>query len=128
MGMIHGKGGSVTWTGTGVVGGEILSWSVDTVCDTADATNMASEDDWKEFLAGFKSWTATAEVNWESGDTTALSALGETGVLTLSLVAAGANVEGTAICTGVGFTEDKDDIVKVSYSFQGSGALTYGAS
>ena len=128
MAMIHGKGGSVTWAGANVlVGTEITSWSMDATCDTADATNMASANDWREFLAGFKSWTATVETNWDSGDTTVDDILGASGALVLELVAGGADLAGTAICTGLTFNTDMGDVIKISYSFQGSGAVAYNA-
>ena len=51
MAALHGKGGSVTWAGSGVVGGEVTDWSCETTADVAETTNMASANDWKEYLA-----------------------------------------------------------------------------
>ncbi len=129
MAMIHGKGGSVTWAGSGAVGAEITSWSLSATADTAESTNMASASQWKEFLAGFKGWTATVEVNWDSGDTTIEAMLGSgPAQLDLEMVDAGANLTGNAIGIGMDMTTDMNSQITISYSFQGSGALAYAAS
>jgi len=127
MAMIAGKGGSATWAGTGGVGTEITSWSLDATADAIDVTNMASASDWREFLGGLKGWTASVEVNWDAGDTTMLGGLGVIGDLVL-IMAGTTNLYGTAFCTGVSFSTPMEDKVTVTHTFQGSAALAYAAS
>ncbi len=116
MAMRHGKGGSVTFTGADAVA--IVSWSVDAVGEVADSSNMASANDWREFLAGMKSWTATVETNVTA---TVIAAIGTSA--TLSLLDGTETFSGTAICTGTSGSSGIDDVTKASYTFQGSGAL-----
>ena len=130
MAVLHGKGGAINWAGTGVDPTEIQSWSVDATGDVAETTAMA--DTWKGYLGGFKDWTATIEYNFDNAVVpTALLATdlaGAAAVLTLYFVAAGANVYGSAILTGLSATTDKDDVCKMTATFQGSGALAYAAA
>jgi predicted secreted protein len=126
MAMVHGKGAAIAWAGTGTEETTLLSWSVEASADVADATNISSTNDWKEYLAGFKGWTATVEVNYNGTVPTGFLATdlgGTAAALTLYFVAAGAGITGSAICTGWSASADKDDIIKVTYSFQGTGAL-----
>ena len=121
MASFHGKAGSITWSGTATESEEITSWSLDATCDTAESTNMASSDDYKTYIAGFKDWTATIEaiLNATVSDLTMLGTSGDlvlnTGTATLS--AAG-------ICTSLAYSVDANDVGKVTYSFQGNGEIT----
>ncbi len=129
MSKIHGKGGSITWAGTGVDPISITDWNCDAVGDVAEITNMASAADWKEFLASFKTWTATVECFYTSTESPAgflaSDLSGAAAVLELEIVDAGAKVSGTAILIGVGFTTDANDAITATYAFQGDDSLTY---
>ena len=127
MAMLHGKGGSITWAGTALaIPAEITSWTADSTADVAETTSMAAAGDWKTFLAGFKDWTASIDTIWDSADIQLLTDLGGIAYdLQLEMIDAGAQVHGTAIMTGVTITTDMNDAIKVSFSFQGSGALAY---
>lgn len=62
MAAYQGKQGYVTFATNAVA--DILSWSLDAVCDTVESSAMStatvsSATHWKDHLAGFKSWTAT---------------------------------------------------------------------
>jgi predicted secreted protein len=130
MAMAHGKSGSIQWAGTGMETSTILSWSLETSADVADGTNIASTADWKEYLAGFKGWTATVEANYNATDPTNVLGTwlgGEAAKLELFMTGT-VNIYGNAILTGFTLSVDKDDVVKASYSFQGTGALTYSAT
>lgn len=131
MAMIHGKNGTIHWAGTGTEETTLTSWSVDATADTADGTNMASTGDWREFLGGFKSWTATVEANFNGTSFAGFLAtdLGGTAAnLELYLNATTFNVYGTAILTGFSVNQDMGDVVKITMNFQGTGALTYSAT
>jgi len=118
MAAFHGKGGSATFTDLVF---EIISWSIDATADMAEATDMG--DTWKTYLAGFNDWTATVECVLPTGGfiTTLGTTLGSTD--TLAITSGGKIYSGTAFCTGVSPSGDKDDIGKLTYTFQGSGAL-----
>ncbi len=120
MASFHGKSGTVAFAGQPVL--NVIDFSVDAIADTAEATAMT--DDWKSYKAGFKDWTATVTCNLDSaGEDPSLSAdLGASATVALDTVT-GKSYGGTAICIGVGVSQDKDDVVKVTYAFQGNGAL-----
>ena len=134
MAMLHGKGGHMTF---GVLGGagtesEISSWSVDATADVADVTNMNSDGDWKEYLAGFRGWTASCETVWNATNltTTAIIPLlgGTTTALKMEFVDAAGHLAGDAILTGMSVNTDANDAVKITYNFQGTGAIAYAAA
>ena len=122
MAMIHGRGGSVDW-GTGGDFTYINSWSAEANCDMAETTHMSDVNYWKQYLPGFKDWTATANVN--SNQVNMAGALGMSDVLHLEFVNAGSELTGKAWCTGFGVGQDKDGIPTIDFTFQGSGALTF---
>ncbi len=131
MAKIHGKGGSITWAGTAnTISANITSWTVDATGDVAEITNMASAADWKEFLGGFRGWTASIETFWDSVTSVALltDLAGAAADLKLEIVDAGPNVSGDAILTGSSITTDANDAVTVTYTFQGTGSLDYAAA
>lgn len=120
MASFHGKSGVVTFDGGG--GANIVDFTFDATADVAEATDMG--DTWKTYLGGFKDWTASVTCNLDSGgeDPTLATDLGASAALVLDTTT-GKSYGGTAICTGVSVAMDKDDIAKVTYTFQGSGAL-----
>ncbi|MCP4567639.1 MAG: hypothetical protein GY841_08675 [FCB group bacterium] len=126
MAAIHGKGGSITFTGLTPV--EVTSWSADASVDMAEISAMG--DSWKTYYPGLKDWTATVELIWDDGwdatDTTSL--LGTTATLVLEMIDAEDNIEGTAYCTGMSVNAGIDGVVTATFNFQGSGALAWGAS
>ena len=120
MAAMHGKGGTAVFTNLTL---ELLSWSVEPACDMAEATDMG--DTPKTYLAGFKSWTATAECNLPATGVGIAASIGTSTTLTFDTDAdGGLAYAGTAICTGISPSVDKDDVAKVSLSFQGTGAMT----
>lgn len=125
MAKFHGKSGSITWAGAGFESdSQITSWEAEITADTAEATNMG--DTYKTFLPGFFSWTATVEAL--ADETQSQLAIGVSALLTLEMIDAGDNLEGTAICTGISFSTDMNDVGKVTHTFQGNGVIAYGAS
>ncbi len=120
MAIIHGKAGSVTFA-TGQVDA-VTSWSLNLTADTADSTNMASTNDWKEFKAGFKSWTATVEC--VTNTAMDLLDIGTEGVsLVLSDGTATYTATSSAIVTGNTSALDKDDVKRHTYEFLGAAAI-----
>lgn len=139
MATFHGKTGRVYWDVMGTEITEATNWTLTATADVAEITAM--QDTWKTYLGGFTDWTATVtgradETGPEVGYT------GESG-LGYSPDYAGASdnkakldlyfksdtgdfdyVYGDAICVGIAHTVDSNDVGMVTYTFQGSGALT----
>lgn len=124
---LAGKGGSVK-IGTNVVA-EIKSWSLDIGADNLDKTALG--DAWKSFIQGLKEWSATAEGNWViNTDTNGQKAIQDAylagNTVTLNLYVNATNYySGTALISGISVETGVEDLVTVSFEFQGSGALSY---
>ncbi|MCL5045570.1 MAG: phage tail protein [Actinobacteria bacterium] len=126
---IAGKGGAV-YIGANKVA-EIGNWSLDLEGETLETTSFDSAG-WKEFIAGLKGWSGSAEGNWKvDADATGQKALqdallnGTTVSLELRVNATPNKYSGSALVTKVGVEAGVDDKVSVSFDFQGTGALTY---
>ena len=124
MAAFHGKRGAATFSW---LTWEITSFSVNATADTAEATIMnsttvTSATHWKDYLPGFKDWTATAEV-LEPATGVGMAALGSESTLTLETTD-GVAYSGTAICNGIGVADEANDVGRASLSFQGTAQLT----
>ena len=120
---IHGKQGTVSFSGLTFL---LQSFSMDAVADTAEASVMdtstvSSATHWKDFLPGYKTWSGTAEV-LEGNSGVGMAALGTETTLTMDTTA-GFCYSGTAICTGIGITQDAQGIPTASCTFQGTSTL-----
>ncbi len=130
MAKFHGKGGSITWAGSGFESKAlILSWSCEVTADVAELTDMG--DTWKGYLPGFKDWTATVEVL--ADETQGVASLGEMNgadyyALKLEMVDAGDHLTGDALNTNISYAVDMNDVGKCTLTFQGSGELSYAAA
>jgi len=156
MAMFHGKNGKVVWNaedGAGDVDiSNVLSWSVNATADVAESTAMNATGDWKTFLGGFRTWTATVECNAEAAtpevpytagqSTTANATQGLGGTyddtdaspeekvileLWFTSTATDGILWGPAIATGISHTVDANDVAKVTYTFQGNGEILFNA-
>ncbi len=146
MAMFHGKAGKVVWNAedgaSDVDISNVLSWTLDATGDTAETTAMAAVGNWKTFLGGFKTWTATVECNAEStGPEVLYTTVGANDGLVDGLEVDGIQkvfielwftqdpldglVYGPAIATGISLNQDANDVTKVSYTFQGQGELLF---
>ena len=127
MATVHGKGGSITVAGLAPLS-TVTSWSADLGCDLADISSLGGAA--KRYFPGMKNWTATVEAIWEDGwvaaDTTAL--LGASCVLELIIIADADRLDGTAYCSGISTSVGTDDVVKATYTFQGTGAIAWSAT
>jgi hypothetical protein len=124
MAAFHGKKGLATFTGLSF---ELTSFTVNATADTAEATIMDSSTvtsvtHWKDYLPGFKDWTATAEA-LEPAAGAGMAALGTESTLTMDCTD-GLSYSGTAICTGISITNDANDVGRASMSFQGTAQLS----
>lgn len=129
---IAGKNGKVIiGTGTSKVVG-IKSWSLELSLDTLEITALG--DDWKNYIAGLKEWSASSEGDYEvTSDTTGQDAL-QTAYLAGSTVTVKLYVDssnyytGTAYINSLSIEDPVDDVVTISIEFTGTGALTFETS
>lgn len=129
---IAGKNGKVIiGTGTSKVVG-IKSWSLELSLDTLEITALG--DEWKNYIAGLKEWSASSEGDYEvTSDTTGQDAL-QTAYLAGSTVTVKLYVDssnyytGTAYINSLSIEDPVDDVVTISIEFTGTGALTFETS
>ncbi|KKN71427.1 hypothetical protein LCGC14_0421490 [marine sediment metagenome] len=137
MAAFHGKQGKVTFAGGAV--SNVLSWSVEVTADVAESSVMSSvavsaSTHWKEYLAGFFDWTATIECDLDNSgldpdlDVDFIDDDGVEVILYQGTNPMGARkYTGNGIVTGISPSVDLNDIIKVTYTVQGSGALVEAA-
>jgi hypothetical protein len=122
MATYKGDGGLMK-VGTTTVG-EVLSWSVDQQSDVIEDTAMG--DTAKTFVAGLTSWTGSCEAILSDADTGQL--LLDNGstqtALDFFFDSTTSAYKGNAIVTGISSSASIGDMIKVSLSFQGTGAIT----
>ena len=94
------------------------SWNIDDGVTTIDVTDFADVGQMKH-LAGLLDWTVTVEGNWEEVNT---AAPGDEGELVLTITGSIAYF-GNAIMTGRTPSTSVDDAARITYTFQGNGAL-----
>jgi predicted secreted protein len=108
---------------------EIKNWSLDLGLDTIETTALG--DEWKNFIAGLKEWSASAEGSWNvAADAQGQKALQDAYLsgATVSLklyVDAAHYYSGEAFISSLSVEDPVDDTVNVSFEFQGTGALSY---
>jgi len=121
MATYKGDGGLMKVGSTTV--GEVLSWSVDQQSDVIEDTAMG--DTAKTFVAGLTSWTGSCEAILSDSDTGQL--LLDNGstqtALDFYFDSTTSAYKGAAIVTGISSSASIGDMIKVSLSFQGNGAL-----
>lgn len=125
MAKVTGKDGGVHIGASKIA--ELANWNLDLGADDIDVTSFDSEG-WKEFLAGLKEWSGSAEGNFDPTDTNGQKAIlnawlnGE--AVTLDL-----KVNSTITFSGSALVKPSietpiDDKVSFSFDFQGTGALS----
>jgi len=117
MAIIHGKAGSVTFSGGDFT--VVKSWSADVSIDIEDTSGMGAET-FKTKTAGLKDWTADVECVFS---VTGLAALGTSATLTLTRIS-GSAMSGMAILAGYGEGSTVEGVVTQTYKFEGSGTLS----
>lgn len=109
---------------------EITGWKLDLGSDMVDVTTLNNTTAWKAFLAGLKEWSGSAEGNADFTDTNGQKAIFDAWVAGTSLAAKfyldGTHyLSGTVFVKGEGIEVGAADANKISFDFQGTGALTY---
>lgn len=113
---------------------EIKNWNLDLSADMLDSTNFDSNG-WKQFIAGLKEWSASAEGNYTvNTDTNGQKAIQDAWLAGTSLsieLRVGATVPkytGSVLISSMPVEVPVDGIVGISIELQGTGALGYTAS
>lgn len=124
MATFKGSDGIVKAGGNAI--GEIRSFSIDETADTIEDTKMG--DSARTYKASLTSFTASIEAMFDDTDTTGQGALTVGSSLAFEFQPEGADssdyeLAGTGIVTGVSHSQSYDDLVMVSFSIQGTGAL-----
>ncbi len=120
MATFSGTGGKVSY---GVTDWNIDKWSVTKKGAVANVTDSGSTT-WEDFIAsGFTSWTATFEGFLKSG---VAKPTFHSSIAFVFTVATGVTMSGSGIITDEGTTLEVNgtNAVKVSFTVQGTGALT----
>lgn len=107
--------------------GELRSYSISETAGTIEDTTLT--DTAKTYKTGQTSWSGSCDAFWDESDAgqTAITSGAE---ITLNMYPEGGEGgatfgSGTAIVTEIGTSAAIDGMVEVSFSFQGSGALTW---
>ena len=124
---IAGKSGKLG-LGTNMVT-EINNWSLDIGTDTLEVTALG--DDWKEFIAGLKEWSASSEGTFNipsdnNGQRAVQDAFLNGDTVSLRMYVNPTNYySGNAYISSLNVEDPVDDAVTISFEFQGTGALAY---
>jgi len=116
MSVFHGKTATVVFTGGAGTITAVTGWSLSASADVAESTVMQSSGFWQAFEVGFDDATATIDGNARKTRDT-VAQIGSEASLELY-------IDDTyyfsfnALCTGITETASKDDIGKISYSFE----------
>jgi predicted secreted protein len=136
MTALAGKGGAVTFKGSGshvnVVG--VKAWKIDIKADTAETTEMASDNSlaWRTFLSTLKGWTGSIDLAYvdmtdTNGQKMLYDKLGDIAYEAVFDLDSSHELTGNIIITGfpVECSIDGVEGSGVSVSFQGTGAIAY---
>ena len=125
MATITGKSGTVKDSTNAV--GEVRSFEVDVQTETQDDTVMG--DTWRTKIAMHNSWTATVECLYDPDDTNGQVAFTPGATIDFNGYAdsdqsGGALLAGSAIVTGRRVMSSYEDLVTLSLTLEGNGAMT----
>ena len=110
---------------------EVTAWTIDESAATIDDSTL--DDTVTTMKTGRSSWTGGIECFWDETDTSGQEALTVGAEITLNLYPEGDTTgdqyaTGSVLITGISMGGAIDGIVTRSFSYQGSGALTWGAA
>ena len=126
---IAGKNGKVTIGQSANPVASIKSWSLELNLDTLETTALG--DDWKNFIAGLKEWSASCEGNYaihtdENGQQNLQDAYisGETVIVKLYVNDTN-YYTGSAYVSSLSVEDPVDDVVSATFELKGTGELTF---
>ncbi|OHV85955.1 phage tail tube protein [Ensifer sp. LCM 4579] len=125
MAVHHGKNGKAKLGSNAVA--SVQKFSVNQNVEAADTTVMG--DTWQTHLTGIPGWSGSLECLYDPADTNGQVSLGIGDSVTLGLYTDGdatgkKYLTGTASVTSIPIEADMKGAVKISFNFQGNGALT----
>ncbi len=130
MAAVTGKGGVFLWAAGAVA--TIDNWTLDLDNSMHDITSFTtSAAQWRTFIAGLSGWTGAVSGTFDSASTGQddmfVSALAPTSVAAVFELdqAAGGKLSGNVFISAQSVGTDIDAPVDVSWSLQGTGALSY---
>lgn len=125
MAVASGKAGSLT-TGTAT---NLLfrSWTIDYNQEALETTNYDSSGA-REYAVGLTGWSGSAEGFVNGATTAALPTAACTIDARDNTTGSGLKWTGSVIVTGMSFSPPVDGVSSCNITFQGTGALTIGAS
>ena len=140
MGLLHGKTAAIYWDSQGTDTAMTLgqNWSLDATQDIAEITVMA--DTYKTFIGGFQDWAATVtclldsggiKIDFATGDPNGMGDVAarlELYLLWDTTTPYYRDLYGDCVCTGISPSTDKDGIVAITYTFQGTATLVWHAA
>lgn len=127
---ITGTGGNVKVGAAPSVVGDVEQWKLDIDTDTLETTNFSSNG-WKEYIAGLKEWSGSFDAQWDvANDTNGQEVIQNNQFsgtsMTLEFDVDGTHhYSGTALIKKASIDTQVKGVVKISYTYQGSGALSY---
>lgn len=125
-----GRNAKIEWAGKHV---RLGAWTLDAPTDMHDVTEFSTgTTQWREFVPGLTQWSGTLSGAWRVSDSTAQEDLqsaalaGTTGTIKLYIdKSAGDNLTGAVYINSLGVSANIDNRTDMTFSFQGTGALTY---
>lgn len=126
MAVYHGKSAKVTKTAVSVVG--MLEWTIETSLEIVDVTDFG--DTYKASIVGFVTWTGSfgGQGDPENTEQAALRVAHLAGNKlsdVLFYIDGTHYFSGDIYVTGMSHSTTVTDVVKVSWTFTGDGALSY---
>lgn len=119
MACISGKNGALSVDGGSTNVAQLTAWTITQNAETIEASYMG--EDWKCIKPGNLSWEGTAEAIFDTGET--YPTVGSVVVLTAYEIAGTQTYNGNAIVTSIETSVGVEDMITVSLSFTGDGAL-----
>lgn len=125
MAVKAGKAGAIKLSANTIA--EMDGWTVNAGPNLVDSA--AFGDDWEEKTSTLRKWTGTGKGRFDVTDTNGHAAL-QTALLGGTTVSVRFYEDGTKYWSGTAYVEGQfgtevNGLVEVSYSFTGTGALTY---
>lgn len=105
---------------------KLRAWSLVVNQEVSDCSGFSSTSDWREALAGMKSWSGVASGYCEF-DAASMAPNADAPVASGSITLtaeSGCTYAGTVIVTSISVSQSIDGVASIAFSFVGSGALT----
>jgi len=128
--LISGQGGNVKVGAAPSVVGSVDQWKLDIDSDTLEVTNFGSSG-WKEYIAGLKEWSGSFDAFWDVANDANGQKVIQDNQFAGSSMAVELDVDGTHNYSGnilikkSSIDTQVKGVIKISYTFQGTGALAY---